>query len=160
MLRTRYTVKYGNNMVIEPTAVLDKVLHLSTLVSSDLARFEVDSGLTVARVHLLWLLGLSGPATQQSLATALGVTPRNITGLVDGLVSSGHVTREPHPSDRRAKLVTPTELGHRTISGLRDSHEELARQLFSEVPAKRLTAFVRTLDETIATFGRLMAKTP
>ena len=140
----------------ELTTALDKVLHLSTLVATDLARFEQDSGLTAARIHLLWTLGHTGPSTQQALATALDVSPRNVTGLVDGLVASGHVTRETHPTDRRATLVTPTELGRRTIRDLRDSHDDLARHLFGAVPAQRLAAFVTTLDETTATFERLM----
>jgi DNA-binding MarR family transcriptional regulator len=140
----------------ELTRALDKVLHLSTLVATDLSRFEHASGLTSARVHLLWALGLAGPSTQRALAEALEVTPRNITGLVDGLVASGHVTRESHPSDRRATLVTPTELGQRTIRELRESHEDLARKLFGSVPPRRLTAFVTTLDETITTFAALM----
>lgn len=139
-------------------SALDKVLHLSALVSADMARFEVDSGLTVARVHLLWVLGLIGPGTQQSLATALDVSPRNVTGLVDGLVASGHVKREPHPRDRRAKVVTPTKLGEQTIRELRVGHQDLARQLFGPIPPDQLAAFVATTDQTIATFARLMEK--
>ena len=145
-------------MAEQLTGALDKVLYLSTLVATDLARFEQDSGLTAPRIHLLWTLGHTGPSPQQALAIALGVTPRNVTGLVDGLVASGHVTRESHPTDRRATLVTPTELGSQTIRDLRDSHEDLARQLFGAVPGRRLAAFVTTLDETIATFERLMTE--
>jgi DNA-binding MarR family transcriptional regulator len=143
-------------MVHELTGILDKVLLLSTMVNADLARFERESGLTTSRVHVLWVLGASGPSTQQSLAAALQVTPRNITGLVDGLVASGHVTREPHPTDRRATQVTPTEHGRGVITELVESHADLARQLFGQVPPRRLDAFVATLDETIATFGALM----
>lgn len=143
-------------MIEKSTDALDKVLHLSSLVSTDLTRFEQQSGLTEARIHLLWTLGLIGPGTQQSLAIALDVTPRNVTGLVDGLVASGHVTREPHPSDRRAILVTPTELGHRAIRDLRESHVDLARQLFDHVPEQNLAAFVQVLDETIEILARLM----
>lgn len=147
-------------MTFDPTAALGKVLHLSTLISADMNRYEMDSGLTVARVHLLWTLGLTGPGTQQSLAAALQVSPRNITGLVDGLVASGHVTREPHPQDRRAKIVTPTKLGNQTIRELRESHEDLARQLFDQIPPEQLAAFMATMDQTIATFERLMKETP
>lgn len=143
-------------MEMRPTDILDKVLHLATLVAVDMARFEKQSGLTGPRVQLLWTLGLSGPSTQQALATALDVTARNITGLVDGLAASGHVTREPHPTDRRATLVTPTPFGEKTIEELRDSHGELATQLFGSVPRQRLATFVATLDETVATFTRLM----
>ncbi len=148
-------VKYIHHMT-DLTVVLDRVLLLSTLVQADLARFERDEGLTTSRVHLLWVLGQAGPSTQQALAVALDVTPRNVTGLVDGLVTSGHVTREPHPADRRATLVTPTEKGRRAIADLVRSHEDLAQRLFDEVPRERLAVFAEVLEETAARFARLM----
>ncbi|HEV2797647.1 MAG TPA: hypothetical protein VGV65_08505, partial [Nocardioides sp.] len=76
--------------------------------------------------------------------------------LVDGLVASGHVTREAHPGDRRATLVTPTELGTRTIEGLTTSHVDLAHRLFGDVPPDRLAVFTDVLDETTQRFARLM----
>ena len=148
-------VKYLHYMT-EPTDVLDRVLHLATLVQADLARFEREAGLTTPRVHLLWVLGETGPTTQQSLAQALGVTPRNVTGLVDGLVGSGHVTREPHPHDRRATLVTPTALGARTIVDLVGSHADLAARLFGDVPAARLASFAEVLEDRRHGFVGLM----
>jgi DNA-binding MarR family transcriptional regulator len=148
-------VKYIHYMT-EPTLVLDRVLHLATLVQADLGRFERERSLTTPRVHLLWVLGESGPTTQQALAQALGVTPRNVTGLVDGLVASGHVTREPHPDDRRATLVTPTALGARTIEDLVTSHADLAQRLFGDVPADRLGVFTEVLEETTHRFAQLM----
>ena len=138
------------------TAGLDKVLHLATLVGRDLSHFERESGLTTSRTHLLWVLGAEGQSTQQSLATALSVSARNVTGLVDGLVASGHVSREAHPTDRRATLVTPTAKGEAAIRSLVDSHEHLAQQLFGQVPTERLAVFTAILDDTIARFARLM----
>lgn len=138
------------------TATLDKVLHLATLVGTDLARFERESELTTSRTHLLWILGADGPSTQQSLAAALAVSARNVTGLVDGLARSGHVSREPHPTDRRATLVTPTAKGEAAIRSLIEGHEHLARQLFEHVPDEQLAVFTATLDDTIATLARLM----
>jgi len=141
----------------DPRDVLDRVLHLATLVSADMDRFNRAHGLTGPRVHLLWVVGQAGPCTQQSLAQALGVTPRNVTGLVDGLVASGHVTRQPHPDDRRATLVTPTELGRHTIDGLVAGHEDLAGRLFGAIPADRLTVFSEVLEETVHRFAQLAA---
>ena len=140
----------------DTTTVLDRVLLLAHLVQADLARFERQAGLSTARVHLLWVLGTTGPSTQHALARALEVTPRNVTGLVDGLVASGHVTREDHPSDRRATLVTPTPLGASTIEGLTTSHADLAQRLFGDVPRARLAVFAEVLDETTQRFARLM----
>ncbi len=140
----------------EATGVLDRVLHLAMLVQADLARFEREQGLTTARVHLLWVLGEAGPTTQQSLARSLDVTPRNVTGLVDGLVASGHVSREPHPSDRRATLVTPTPLGTAAIDDLVASHVDLAQRLFGDVAPERLATFAEVLEATTQRFAQLM----
>ena len=147
-------VKYLHHMT-QTTAVLDRVLHLAMLVQADLTRFEREQGLTTARVHLLRVLGEAGPSTQRSLAGALGVSPRNITGLVDGLVASGHVSREPHPSDRRATLVTPTPLGSQAFADLTASRVDLAHQLFGDVPPDRLATFTEVLEDTTHRFARL-----
>jgi DNA-binding MarR family transcriptional regulator len=158
-LGSGYIVKYLHDMTPPtptPTAVLDRVLRLAQLVQADLARFEREEGLTTPRVHVLWVLGQAGASTQQALARALEVTPRNITGLVDGLVASGHVTREPHPTDRRATLVTPTERGRETIAGLTSSHDDLARRLFGDVPPARLATFDEVLTATAERFAELM----
>lgn len=140
-----------------PSSALDRLLELTTLLQADLARFEKEQGLTTARTHLLWVVGRSGPSTQQALAAALGVTPRNVTGLVDGLVASGHVTREPHPGDRRAALVTLTVLGATTVDGLVEGHATLADALFGHLDPARLAAFTDVLGETIDRVGALMA---
>lgn len=42
------------------------------------------------------------------LAARLGVTSASMTSLVDRLVAGGLVTRQPHPSDRRAVILRPT----------------------------------------------------
>jgi DNA-binding MarR family transcriptional regulator len=75
-------------------------------------------------------------------------------------VGSGHVSREPHPTDRRATLVTPTAKGEAVIRSLSDGHEQLAGQLFGHVPREQLVVFSSTLDDTIATFARLMEEAP
>ena len=138
------------------TDALDKVLALSMLVTSDLERFEAAEQMTTPRVHLLWQLGVTGPSTQRDLAAALDVSPRNITGLVDGLVASGHVTREPHPTDRRATLVTPTAKGVAFVAELKRGHAELAEQLFGDMAERKLAVFVTALDDTLTRFATLM----
>lgn len=129
------------------THALDLLLLVNSLFAGDLERFHEQEGMTGPRVMLMWQLGSAGPCTQRELATALGVTPRNVTGLVDGLVASGHVSREPHPSDRRATLVTPTPAGAAFLDRIRCEHEELAERLFEPLGAERLTEFTATLGE-------------
>ena len=78
------------------TSALDQVLELVYLLDEDMTRALARDGLTKSRAPLVWHLHRRGPSTQKALADALGTTPRNVTGLVDGLAATGFVTRGPH----------------------------------------------------------------
>ena len=119
------------------------------LLADDMERDLRRRGLTRSRTQVVWLVTERGPMTQRALADAIGVSPRNITGLVDGLVQTGFVARRPHPSDRRATLVTLTERGVAAGSDLRRAHEELARTLFEGMPTRRLDEFRKGLDHVL-----------
>jgi DNA-binding MarR family transcriptional regulator len=138
-------------------AALDQVLELVVLLNEDMTRSLARIGLTGARAHVLWELHHRGPTTQRVLADALQVSPRNITGLVDGLVETGFVTREPHPGDRRATLVSFTEHGHATAKALAEDHQALARTLFAGMSAARFDGLVGGLGEVL---DRLRAELP
>lgn len=70
-------------------------------------------GLTFARYELLTLLRFSraGRMPMASASARLQVHPTSVTNTVDRLEASGHVRREPHPTDGRAVLVVLTESG-------------------------------------------------
>lgn len=138
-------------------AALDRVLELTVLLSQDMTASLAQMGLTPARVHLLWELRSQVPCTQRALASALNVTPRAITALVDGLVETGFVTREPCPADRRATLVTLTEQGRATTQALSDEHRELARQLFAGLPDDTFDHFGAGLDHVVNRLRVLLA---
>jgi DNA-binding MarR family transcriptional regulator len=127
------------------TTTLDRLLELVVLLNEDMTQSLGREGLTVPRAHVLWLLHHHGPATQRTLADALKVTPRNVTGLVDGLVASGHVTRRPHPSDRRATLVSLTERAAATLAEMETAHERLAELLFGDMTDRQYRAFAAGL---------------
>lgn len=130
-------------------AALDQVIMLVVLFNEDMTRSLARDGLTVSRAHLLWELRKRGPSTQRELADALGVSARNITGLVDGLVGTGFVTRQPHPTDRRATLVSFTEHGEATTAELERGQHELGRLLFGKMPPQQFDQFVEGLGEVL-----------
>ncbi|MGY1738791.1 MarR family winged helix-turn-helix transcriptional regulator [Geodermatophilus sp. SYSU D00684] len=138
-------------------AALDRVLELTVLLGRDMATSLAAEGLTVARTALLWRLRSAGPSTQRALADALGVSARNVTGLVDGLAEAGLVTRESHPTDRRATLVTPTARAERLLEEMAAGQEQLAEQLFGGLAPDRLDGLVSALDEVL---DRLRALVP
>lgn len=128
---------------------LSRVLELTLLLGRDTTESLAGMGLTEARAHLLWELRTMSPCTQRELATALRVTPRAITALVDGLAETGFVTREPCPTDRRATLVTLTEQGHATAQLMADGYRNLARQLFTDMPPDVFDGFDDGLTRVI-----------
>jgi len=136
--------------MLDRREALDRLLELVVLLDADMTEGLAREGLTVPRAHLLWLLHQNGPAAQRRLADALKVSPRNVTGLVDGLVASGHVARGPHQTDRRVTLVSLTERGASASAEMSRGHEELAELLFGEMTDRRFTAFVAGLNHVLS----------
>lgn len=146
----------------DETGVFDRLLDIALLLQQDLAIAFADTGLTTARTHLLWVLHHQGPSTQQAVAAALDVSPRNVTGLVDALEATGFVERRPHPSDRRATLVTLTERGVATMAGMVRERAAVAAALvegFGAARIQRLGADLDTITERlrvlVAAAGRI-----
>jgi DNA-binding MarR family transcriptional regulator len=115
-----------------------------------------ERSLTVARANVLWELRENGPRTQRALSSALRVTPRNVTGLVDGLEADGLVERAAHPSDRRATLVTLTDQGKALATTLRDEQDGFAQYLFADSSAGELESFLATLDRVLSRVQAVM----
>lgn len=139
-------------------ALLDQVLEVAVLINRDMDSSLAAYGLTPARTHLLWELFHRGPSTQRVLADALGVSARNVTGLVDGLEQTGHVTREPHPGDRRATLVTLTDQGTHVMTQMQKGQEEFARLLFADLPARQLAPLAEGLAHVVDRLRELVPK--
>ena len=74
------------------------------------------------------------------------MSPHNITGLIDGLVATGFVTREPHPTDRRATLVSFTEHGARTAREMDEGRGQLAELLFAGMSDDEFNGLVEGLN--------------
>jgi DNA-binding MarR family transcriptional regulator len=138
------TGKYGQ--------ALGQVLELVVLLGDDMTRSLARDGLTSSRTRVVWELRQHGPMTQRALADALRVSARTVTGLVDGLVATGFVTREAHPTDRRATLVTFTGHGAQVAEALDRGQEEFAHLLFAPMAEDRFACFIEGLGEIL---GRL-----
>ncbi|MFU8948123.1 MarR family winged helix-turn-helix transcriptional regulator [Mycetocola zhadangensis] len=104
------------------------------------------TGLTASRTHLLWVLAELGASPQQALASALGVSARNVTALVDALERGGYVQRTAHATDRRSSVVVLTPLGERVMAEMAADHERLGADLLRAVAPGDREAFLRGLD--------------
>ena len=130
-------------------AALDRILELVVLLNDDMTQSLARDGLTVSRAQVLWTLRQRGPTVQRDLADALKVSARTITGLVDGLAATGFVTRETHPTDRRATLVTFTEHGAGIVAAMESEQRKFGQLLFADMPDRQFNCFVSGLDEIL-----------
>ena len=136
--------------------ILDRLLAIASLLSDDTTRSFAGTSLTETRVHALWVLAGRGPSTQQDLSSALGITPRSVSALVDSLVSTGYVERRPHPSDRRAVLVELTEPASEMMSRMQRDHRRLSSLLLDAVDEHDRPAFERGVDAVLRRLGELV----
>jgi DNA-binding MarR family transcriptional regulator len=139
--------------------VLDRVFELAGLMGDYMELGLADRKLTRARAEVVWRLRQSGPVTQRQLSEALRVTPRNVTGLLDALQSAGFVDRSPHPTDRRAILVTLTDEGAQAATAMARDHRRFAAMLFHGVPSADMTGFAATLDVVLDRLRTALAAT-
>ncbi|MGC2941883.1 MULTISPECIES: MarR family winged helix-turn-helix transcriptional regulator [unclassified Brevibacterium] len=139
------------------SSIVDKLMAITSMFQQDMARAFAGTPFTESRVAVLWTLALSGPSTQQTLAAALSVTPRNISGLVDALEQHGYVERIAHPTDRRAVLVTLTSNGETAMARMQEEHAHLEGELRDAVAPEHLDALEQGIDAIIARLTTLVS---
>jgi DNA-binding MarR family transcriptional regulator len=92
---------------------------------SDALREQLHLGAGSGRIRVLFLLR-ERPMTLGQLAEAHGVDRPYATIIVDKLVHLGFVERQPHPTDRRSKVVSLTLAGQEAAA--------TAERILSEPP--------------------------
>jgi DNA-binding MarR family transcriptional regulator len=115
------------------------------LVLDNERRREVSDalGMSFARAKALRRI-YKEPSTMGELATYLGIDAPYMTIVVDDLERQGLVERQPHPTDRRAKLVVTTALGHEAARQARAIMNRPPAEL-SALPEAELAALLRGL---------------
>lgn len=117
---------------IEALGALGRASHqVHRLMERWAGRHQLSEG----RARLLFLLR-ERERTQGDLADRLGVSPRNITGLVDHLEQDGLVERVADARDRRVSWVRLTDAGElmmaRVFKEMRGAEETLLRDFSDE----------------------------
>lgn len=111
-------------------------------------------GVSATEMVALGHLYADGPLTAAELATRLQITSASATELVDRLEKTTYARRQPHPQDRRKRLVTLTDPGRHAVHAAYDRFvgelaeiyaaltpdQQLAIDHFLHAAAVRLTA--------------------
>jgi DNA-binding MarR family transcriptional regulator len=82
----------------------------------EVRRISSEVGLTAALMKALLKLSPEHPVAMRELADQFGCDASYVTALVDGLEKAGMAERQAHPTDRRIKVVVPTQKGVETVA--------------------------------------------
>jgi DNA-binding MarR family transcriptional regulator len=102
-------------------------------------------GLSYMRLRLLEALHCGGPTIMRDLGVQLGVSPRNMTAMVDALEDAHLVVRRPHPTDRRATLVELSPDGAREAEEALGPRLDAMAELFRGLTEEEQQAFATML---------------
>ena len=114
-----------------------KLMRLSADCQNDLDRFLAEHELSQRRFFVLILLARNPGGLQVSqLARGTGVSCATMTGVVDGLVKAGQVTRKACTEDRRCFVVKIAAAGMELLDRVLPQHYQ------------RVSGIMAPLDET------------
>lgn len=128
------------------TELINKIIELQSESNRVMGSFAVEPwielGLTIAQLKSLFFIVDKEKTNFKRLAEALGVTPPNITGIVDRLVEQGLVSRTENPDDRRIMVLQATEKGRELLNRLNQKRYDQMVQILGHISAEELNALV------------------
>ncbi|MFA5309506.1 MAG: MarR family transcriptional regulator [Dehalococcoidales bacterium] len=144
--------------------VIEQIIDLQQRFSRAVIPYAIESwrelDVPLAQLKSLLILAGKDETNLRTLAQDLKVTPGDVTGIIERLVSQGLVVRYPNPKDRRVTWLQPTEKGQELVAMLMESHARhmvgiMEYMSLDELVAlsKGLTGIVRAVEEHQKEFG-------
>ena len=131
-----------------------RLLTCATIIERNVRQgLREEFGITLPRFDLLAQLDRADEGlTMGELSRRLMVTNGNVTGLIDRLVTEGHVARQPAPHDRRAQLVRLTPAGKQAFEAMIPKHQDFIAQRFQGISRNELAELHRLLGKLKISF--------
>lgn len=135
-----------------------RLLTCSTLIEGEIRRRLRDRfDVTLPRFDLMAQLDKAPDGmTLSDLSKRMMVSNGNLTGLVDRLVTSGHLERRVSETDRRAQMVRLTKAGQEEFRSMAAEHEGWIADLFGDLTQKEQKDLMRLLAKTKNSARRAM----
>jgi DNA-binding MarR family transcriptional regulator len=132
---------------LDKSALIKEIVELQRRINRNMRHNTLDAwmglNLTVPQIKSLFFIANQGTTNFTKLAAALGVTPANVTGIIDRLVEQGLVSRQENPGDRRMLMLRVTEKGENTITNLRERRAGYTTKVLSHLTAEKLNTVLR-----------------
>ena len=135
---------------MEKQELISEIIKLQRKVDRAWRQYQLnawmDLPLTMAQLKSLFFISNQGSTHSGKLAAALGVTPTNVTGIIDRLVKQGLVSRSEDVQDRRVILLKATGRGEDLVAKLRERRRSYLAEVLERLKLDELTVLARGLD--------------
>jgi len=105
--------------------VINEIMELQRRMSQVIIPYAIKSwrelDVPLAQLKSLLIIAGKGETNFRTLAQDLGVTPGDVTGIIERLVEQGLVSRKPSPEDRRIIWLQATDKGRNLLANLMES---------------------------------------
>ena len=127
-----------------------RLLTCTTMIEGEVRRrLRRDFEVTLPRFDLMAQLDKTpGGMTLSEISKRMMVSNGNLTGLVDRLVTSGHVTRRASDTDSCAQLISLTPLGRTEFGTMATAHEGWIAAMFAGLSPQRVEDLMGLLGRT------------
>jgi len=114
-----------------PTKLAESLIEIRSVMRRRVDAALAAKGLSLAKFKILSVLDENGPCQPSLLAATLNQVARSITDAIDVLERDGLVARTPHPTDRRARLLSITVKGSSLVRATQGPKSDAIEAVFS-----------------------------
>jgi MarR family transcriptional regulator, organic hydroperoxide resistance regulator len=139
---------------MDKTALIKEIMELQRKVDRFRRGTEIEAWMTLPAITMpqlksLFFISNQGSTNLGKLASALGVTPANVTGIVDRLVEQKLVTRVENVQDRRMLMLHTTEKGEELVTTLRERKRSYLSKTLADLNSDELNNLSRGLASLV-----------
>lgn len=132
---------------------ISEIINFDREVQRVIRRHSFDAwmglNLTVPQLKSLFFVSNQHGSNSAKIAVALGVTPTNVTGIVDRLVEKGLIMRQQASEDRRILKLKTTDKGEAILSNLRERRVSTMRGILARMDAEKLSSLAEGLSALV-----------
>jgi DNA-binding MarR family transcriptional regulator len=134
---------------MQKTELITGIIELQRRINRYMRRHTLGAwmelNITIPQLRSLFFIANHGTTNFTKLAAALGVTPSNVTGIVDRLLEQGLVSRQENQEDRRQLILRVTDKGESIVTGLRDRRARHISEILSHLTQEELNTIYKGL---------------
>ena len=126
--------------------IIDLQKRIGRCSSNDAPDAWLELNLTITQLKTLFYINFQGVTNFKKVAGALGVTPPNVTGIIDHLVERMLVSREENPSNRRMQMLSLTKTGEALLAELKERKIAHLSAILESLSLEDLTIVIKGLN--------------